>query len=81
MAHFRLGPRSVGRAILHEELEEIWYCVSGSGELWLSPNGDVNEHPILLGAGISFIVHRGVSFQLRNRADVAMNFIGVTMPP
>jgi mannose-6-phosphate isomerase-like protein (cupin superfamily) len=81
MAHFRLGPRSVGRAILHEELEEIWYCLSGSGEVWLSPGCDVEEDPIVLIAGVSFVVRRGVAFQLRNLSDIAMDFVGVTMPP
>ena len=81
MAHFRLGANSTGRAILHEGLDEIWFCLSGSADLWLSPDGNIDDDPVAVSSGVSFAVPEGVSFQLRNLSDTPVDFIGVTMPP
>ena len=34
MAHFELAPGRVSRAIEHRTVSEIWYVLSGRGEMW-----------------------------------------------
>jgi len=34
MAHFELGAGQVARAITHLSVDEIWFIVSGRGDLW-----------------------------------------------
>jgi len=34
MAHFELGPGKASRAVAHRTVEEIWFFVSGRGEMW-----------------------------------------------
>ena len=34
MAHFELGPGEVSTAVTHRTVEEIWYFVSGRGQMW-----------------------------------------------
>ena len=35
-AHFSLAPGKVSKAVLHKTVEEIWYIISGRGEMWRS---------------------------------------------
>lgn len=81
MAHFRLPAGAVGRAVMHDELEELWYCTAGQGEMWLSTTGDRHEPPMPVRAGVSFVIPRHVCFQLRNTGDGPVDFVAVTMPP
>ena len=39
MAHFRLAAGQVSRAVRHRSVEEIWYVLSGAGEMWRSHGG------------------------------------------
>jgi mannose-6-phosphate isomerase-like protein (cupin superfamily) len=34
MAHFALGAGGVSIAVAHRSVEEIWYFLSGRGEMW-----------------------------------------------
>ncbi len=36
LAHFTLAPGEVSRAVMHRTVEEIWYVLAGSGEMWRS---------------------------------------------
>jgi mannose-6-phosphate isomerase-like protein (cupin superfamily) len=46
MAHFLLAADHAGVAVVHPELEEIWYCLAGEGLMWLSEDGDRAEVPM-----------------------------------
>jgi mannose-6-phosphate isomerase-like protein (cupin superfamily) len=39
MAHFQLPAGRVSRAVRHRTVEEIWYVLSGQGEMWRSAGG------------------------------------------
>ena len=39
MAHFEPGPNLVSKAVTHRTVEEIWFFLSGRGEMWRSQNG------------------------------------------
>lgn len=34
MAHFELAPSETSRAVAHRTVEEIWFFLSGRGEMW-----------------------------------------------
>jgi mannose-6-phosphate isomerase-like protein (cupin superfamily) len=63
MAHFRLPPGQVSQAIRHRTVEEIWYILSGSGEMWRSADGQDSITPLLPGTCLT--IPLGVSFQFR----------------
>jgi mannose-6-phosphate isomerase-like protein (cupin superfamily) len=81
MAHFRLAPGQRGDAVLHDELEELWYCVAGRGWLWMSDTDDRDVAPVRIDAGTSFSVPAGAAFQVANDGDVDLDVVAVTMPP
>jgi hypothetical protein len=36
MAHFELPPQQTSKAVVHRTVEEIWFFLSGRGEMWRS---------------------------------------------
>jgi mannose-6-phosphate isomerase-like protein (cupin superfamily) len=79
MAHFRLAPGGVSRAIRHRSVEELWYFVAGHGEMWRKHGGDQEVLPVH--AGLSLDIPAGASFQFRAAPDTQLEAVGVTMPP
>jgi mannose-6-phosphate isomerase-like protein (cupin superfamily) len=79
MAHFELGPGRTARAVRHQTVEEIWYVVSGSGEMWRrSKRG---EAVVALRPGVCLTIPVGTEFQFRSFGYAPLSIIGVTMPP
>ena len=79
MAHFRLSPGSVSRAVVHGTVEEIWFFVAGRGEMWRH-DGE-REETVAVAAGISISLPVGTRFQFRAAPDSHLEAVGVTMPP
>ena len=63
MAHFRLPPGQVSRAVRHRTVEEIWYILSGTGEMWRGTCGD--QSFATLSPGVCLTIPVGVIFQFR----------------
>lgn len=64
MAHFELGPGQTSKAVTHRTVEEIWYFVSGRGQMWRRQDGrgeTVNVFP-----GVCLTIPRGTHFQFRS---------------
>jgi mannose-6-phosphate isomerase-like protein (cupin superfamily) len=79
MAHFELGPGLVSKAVTHRTVEEIWFFLSGRGQMWRQQNGQsaiVDVHP-----GVSLTIPVGTHFQFRSFGDAPLAAIGITMPP
>jgi mannose-6-phosphate isomerase-like protein (cupin superfamily) len=79
MAHFELAPNLVSKAVTHRTVEEIWFFLSGRGEMWRLQNGRaaiVDVYP-----GVCLTIPRSTHFQFRSFADEPLAAIGVTMPP
>jgi mannose-6-phosphate isomerase-like protein (cupin superfamily) len=79
MAHFRLAPGSVSRAVRHVSVEELWYFVAGRGRMWRKDDGEeaiIDVHP-----GMSLDIPVGTAFQFRTDGDEPLEAVGVTMPP
>jgi mannose-6-phosphate isomerase-like protein (cupin superfamily) len=78
LSHCTLPPSGVSKAVAHRSVEELWYTVSGSGEVW----GKIGrlEEILSVESGSSFVIPPGVTFQFRNSGDVPLCVIIVTMP-
>ncbi len=79
MAHFELAAGRVSDPIRHRTVEEIWYVLSGSGEMWRK-QGE-REEVVALVSGTCVTVPLGTHFQFRASASAALSAVGVTMPP
>ena len=78
-AHFRLAPGAVSRAGRHRTVAEIWYILSGQGEMWRS-DGD-REEVVALEPDICLTIPVGISFQFRATGNAPLSAFAVTMPP
>ena len=79
MAHFELAPGETATAVVHRTVEEIWYFLSGRGEMWRQQGG--RSEIVNVQAGISLTIPLGTQFQFRSLGDEPLSAIGVTMPP
>jgi mannose-6-phosphate isomerase-like protein (cupin superfamily) len=79
MAHFALAPGQTSTAIAHRSVEEIWFFLSGIGQMWRQI---AEESEILdVSAGLCLTIPLGTRFQFRSFGDEPLTAIGVTMPP
>ena len=79
MGHFRLAPGQVAKPVVHRTVEEIWFVISGSGQMWRSQNGHEEIVPLRFGQSLTIPVD--TAFQFRAAADESLGIVGVTMPP
>lgn len=79
MAHFELAAGEVSTAVAHRTVEEIWFFLSGSGEMWRRQNQ--SERVVPVHAGICITIPIGTHFQFRSFGQEPLVAIGVTMPP
>lgn len=79
MAHFRLAAGQVSRAVRHRSVGEIWFVLSGRGEMWRSAGGQ--DDIAALAPGTCLTIEAGTSFQFRAGADEPLAAVAVTMPP
>jgi mannose-6-phosphate isomerase-like protein (cupin superfamily) len=78
MAHFELAPGAMSAAVRHRSVDEIWYVLSGAGEMWRRGDG---EATVGLGSGTCLTIPAGTSFQFRNVGRGPLQVVAVTMPP
>ena len=78
-AHFELAAGAVSHAVAHRTVEEIWYFVSGSGEVWRRL-GEI-ESVIEVRPGVSLTIPLGTHFQFRADPAAPLAFLAATMPP
>jgi len=79
MAHFELPPGQTSTAITHKTVEEIWFFLSGEGQMWRKT--DSYEEVVAVEAGVCLTIPLGTRFQFRSFGYEALSAIGVTMPP
>lgn len=79
MAHFALAPHQISRAVTHRTVEEIWYFVSGRGQMWRK-QGD-RASVVDVDAGVCITIPLGTHFQFRADGPEPLAAVGVTMPP
>jgi mannose-6-phosphate isomerase-like protein (cupin superfamily) len=79
MAHFELAPGRTSKAVTHRTVEEIWFVLSGAGEMWRKQG--VREEIVPLQSGVCLTIPLGTHFQFRASAAEPLAAVGVTMPP
>ena len=79
MAHFELAPGQTSVAEAHHTVEEIWYFLSGRGEMWRKL-GD-QEEVVPVDPGVCITIPVGTHFQWRSFGYEPLAALGVTMPP
>jgi mannose-6-phosphate isomerase-like protein (cupin superfamily) len=78
MAQFQLDPGQVSAAVVHQTVEEIWFFLSGHGEMWRRK--EKRQEITTVEAGVCLTIPVGVYFQFRSLGDEALTAIAVTMP-
>jgi mannose-6-phosphate isomerase-like protein (cupin superfamily) len=79
MAHFELAAGETSAAVRHRTVEELWFFLSGRGQMWRRHGSD--ETRVDVGPGVSIDIPLGTTFQLRALGDEPLRAVGVTMPP
>lgn len=80
MAQFELAPGRTSVAVTHRTVEEIWFCLSGRGEMWRKQGA--HEEVVALEPGTCLTIPLGTHFQFRAfSGDAPLVALGVTMPP
>jgi mannose-6-phosphate isomerase-like protein (cupin superfamily) len=79
LAHCTLPPGKTTQAVLHHNVEELWYCISGAGQIWRKL-GDL-EQVVDLDAGSSVTLPTGMRFQFRATGSAPLCILIATMPP
>lgn len=79
LALFTLPANTVSKAVAHRTVEEIWYVISGSGQMWRKLGDE--EEIVELGPGVSLTIPTGTHFQFRCNGPQPFTAIGATMPP
>jgi mannose-6-phosphate isomerase-like protein (cupin superfamily) len=74
MARFELEPGSTSTAVRHRTVEELWYVISGHGEMWRSRDGAQAVHPLSRGTCLG--ITPGTAFQFRARGDETLIVVG-----
>lgn len=77
MARFEFSAGQVSHAVRHPELDELWYVIDGSGEMWRKQNQTSSIEPLAAGTCVS--IPRNTAFQCR-AGGAGMAVIAVTLP-
>ena len=79
MAHYELPSQTVSIAVTNRTVEEIWYFISGRGEMWRKQSN--HEEIVAVEPGVCITIPLGTHFQFRAVGDKALEAIGVVVPP
>jgi mannose-6-phosphate isomerase-like protein (cupin superfamily) len=79
MVHCTLPAGAVTQAVQHRTVDELWFCLSGTGQLWRR-DAD-REETVDLTAGVAASLPVGAAFQFRATGSVPLELVIVTMPP
>jgi mannose-6-phosphate isomerase-like protein (cupin superfamily) len=79
LAHFELAAGHTSVAVRHRSVEEIWYFLQGTGEMWRA-SGD-EEDVVEVSTGVCITIPLGTAFQFRATGEEPLAAIGATIPP
>ncbi len=77
MARFEFSPGQVSHAVRHPALDELWYVIDGSGEMWRQQDDAASIES--LGPGTCASIPRNTAFQCR-AGEAGMTVVAVTLP-
>ena len=79
MVHCSLNPGEVSAPVAHRTVEEVWYFLEGTGQVWRRHGEEERIVDVAPGGSLSIPV--GAHFQFRTTGDAPLRFVIVTMPP
>ncbi len=79
LAHFTLPPYAVSKAMVHCTVEEVWYFLSGRGQMWRRFLDQ--EEIVEVGPRVCITIPTGVHFQFCSVSHEPLTAVGTTMPP
>ncbi len=79
MAHFELAAGAISAAMTHRSVEEVWFVVSGQGEMWRRQG--THEAVATLRPGTCVTIPVATHFQFRASPAGPLAAVAVTMPP
>ena len=79
MVHCSLSPGEVSVPVAHRTVEEVWYFLEGTGQVWRKQGDEDRVVDVAPGGSLSIPV--GTHFQFRATSDRPLRFVIVTMPP
>lgn len=79
LAYLTMKAGKVSKAVTHKTVLEIWYILSGTGEIWWKSKNE--EKIINLEPGMSIDIPLGVEFQYRSANSNDLVFLCMTTPP
>ncbi len=79
MAVFELAPGLASQPVAHHNVVELWYFLSGRGEMWRCI--EEHEETVEVREGLCISIATGTRFQFRCLGDEPLRALGVTMPP
>ena len=79
VCHCTLPAGRTTLAVRHRTVEEIWFFLGGTGEVWRRDGS--GEEVLGVGPGTSLTIPLGVEFQFRAIGDEALTFLIATVPP
>jgi mannose-6-phosphate isomerase-like protein (cupin superfamily) len=79
MATFELPPGATSMPVKHRTVEEIWFVLRGTGEMWRK-QAELEE-VLSLGPDVCLTIPLGTAFQFRCTGPDPLTILGVTMPP
>ena len=77
--HCTLPSGGVSLAVTHRTVEEIWYFLSGQGQVWRKAGDD--EETVEVVPGTCLTIPLGTHFQFRTTSAEPLCFLITTMPP
>ncbi|MBV9359307.1 MAG: cupin domain-containing protein [Chloroflexi bacterium] len=79
MVHCTLPRDAVTLPVRHRTVEEVWYVLSGTGQLW---RGDDEQEEIAdLVPGLALTIPLGTRFQFRCTSEESLVVLIATSPP
>jgi mannose-6-phosphate isomerase-like protein (cupin superfamily) len=78
LAHFTLPLHAVSKAMAHRTVEEVWYFVSGRGQMWRRSHD--YEEIVDVEPGVAITIPVGTYFQFRSLSHEPLTAVGTTMP-
>ena len=78
LVHCTLPPGATSLAVAHKSVEEIWYVLQGSGQLWRKQGN--REEMVGLQPGVCVMIPTRTHFQFRSSSDEPLSLILSTMP-
>ena len=79
MIRVELAAGAVAKAVAHRTVEELWFVLSGRGEMWRRQGQ--REEIVALDPGACLSIPLGTHFQFRAAPAEPLSAVAVTIPP